>query len=84
MACAIGWAATCAAYIAIGRAGTFAEGLKISSFRCVIGSFGLIVAIAMILMKIVPAVPGHFTVYEWLALGGWSALGAVARRREVL
>jgi hypothetical protein len=34
-------------------------------------------------MKIVPGVPGHFTSYEWLALGGWIALGAISRRREV-
>jgi hypothetical protein len=39
------------------------------------------VAIAMMLMKIVPAIPGHFTVYEWLALGIWILLGAIARRR---
>ena len=25
----------------------------------------------MILMKIVPFVPGHFSEYEWLALGIW-------------
>ena len=31
----------------------------------------------MILMKIVPAVPGHFSAYEWLALGIWG-LGAIA------
>ena len=29
----------------------------------------------MILMKIVPGIPGHFSGYEWLALGTWSALG---------
>jgi hypothetical protein len=39
------------------------------------------VSIAMMLMKIVPAIPGHFTVYEWLALGIWILLGAIARRR---
>ena len=35
----------------------------------------------MLLMKIIPLVPGHFTVYEWLALGVWIALGAILRRR---
>jgi hypothetical protein len=29
----------------------------------------------MILMKIVPGVPGHFTAYEWLALGIWGVIG---------
>ena len=41
-------------------------------------------AIAMLLMKVVPAIPGHFTLYEWLALGVWIALGAICsscRRR---
>jgi hypothetical protein len=40
--------------------------------------FGLLVGLSMILMKIVPVVPGHFTAYEWLALGIWIALGAIA------
>ena len=31
----------------------------------------------MILMKVVPFVPGHFSIYEWLALGIWIALGAI-------
>jgi hypothetical protein len=36
------------------------------------------------LMKVVPAVPGHFSGYEWLALGIWIALGAIASRRAKL
>jgi hypothetical protein len=35
------------------------------------------------LMKVVPAIPGHFTVYEWLALGVWIALGAISHRRKI-
>jgi hypothetical protein len=35
----------------------------------------------MILMKIVPYVPGHFSGYEWLALGIWVALGLISLRR---
>jgi len=38
----------------------------------------LAVGIAMALMKVVPLVPGHFTVYEWLALGIWIVLGIAA------
>jgi amino acid transporter len=81
VACAIGWAATCAAYISMGRVGRLDQRLKISTSKYVIGSFGLFVAIAMVLMKIVPAVPGHFTVYEWLALGVWILFGVVAHKR---
>jgi len=40
--------------------------------------FGLVVAVALALMKIVPTVPGHFTMYEWLALAVWSVLGVFA------
>jgi hypothetical protein len=42
---------------------------------------GLGVGIAMTLMKLLPVVPGHFTVYEWLALFVWIAIGAVIHRR---
>jgi hypothetical protein len=29
----------------------------------------------MVLAKVVPIVPGHFTAYEWIALAIWGALG---------
>jgi APA family basic amino acid/polyamine antiporter len=82
VACAIGWTATCAAYISLGRSGTMPGRVKLSAIDWLVAGFGLFVAIAMMLMKIFPAIPGHFTVYEWLALGIWIALGALARRRE--
>jgi basic amino acid/polyamine antiporter, APA family len=81
VACAIGWAATCAAYLRMGRSGTLPGQSKLSAVEWFVAGFGLLVAIAMMLMKVVPAIPGHFTVYEWLAFGIWIALGAVARRR---
>jgi hypothetical protein len=33
----------------------------------------------MILVKLAPWVPGHFTWHEWLALGIWVVLAIVAR-----
>jgi hypothetical protein len=39
------------------------------------------VGLFMILMKVVPFVPGHFSIYEWLALGIWVVLGAISARR---
>ncbi len=36
----------------------------------------------MILMKIVPFVPGHFSKYEWLALGIWLGRWVVALSRR--
>ena len=79
VACAIGWAATCAAYLAL--ASSKREGIARSGVAVVIAAFGLVVAIAMALMKVVPIVPGHFTAYEWLALGIWIVIGAASHRR---
>jgi APA family basic amino acid/polyamine antiporter len=81
VACAIGWAATCAAYLRMGNSGTLPGQSNLSAFETLVAAFGLLVAIAMLLMKVVPAIPGHFTIYEWVALGIWIALGALSRRR---
>jgi amino acid transporter len=80
VACAIGWAATCAAYLSMGRSGTLPGQSRLLAGEWIVAGFGLLVAIAMLLMKVVPAIPGHFTLYEWLALGIWIALGALAKR----
>ncbi len=83
VACAIGWAATCAAYLSLGRAGALPGQLTLSGIEWIVAGFGLLVAIAMMLMKVVPAIPGHFTLYEWLALAIWMALGVIAHRRPL-
>ena len=41
--------------------------------------FGLVVTSVMILVKLVPLVPGHFTSHEWIALAIWGLLGAAVR-----
>jgi APA family basic amino acid/polyamine antiporter len=82
VACAIGWSATCAACLALSRAQP--SPMMLSATGRAVAWFGLAVGIAMALMKLVPFVPGHFTVYEWLALAMWIALGtgaATARKR---
>jgi amino acid transporter len=76
VACAIGWSATCAACLALSRFKP--EVMTLSVKERAIAWFGLAVGIAMALMKVVPFVPGHFTVYEWIALAVWIALGAAA------
>ena len=43
--------------------------ITLSAGERAVAWFGLAVGIAMALMKVVPLVPGHFTVYEWIALG---------------
>jgi APA family basic amino acid/polyamine antiporter len=82
VACAIGWSATCTACLYLARAQQ-SKGIRLSAIEWIVAIVGLLVGVAMALMKIVPGVPGHFTSYEWLALGGWIALGAISRRREV-
>jgi hypothetical protein len=41
--------------------------------------FGMLVTLLMILMKVLPIVPGHFTRYEWVALAVWAVLGFLIR-----
>jgi len=67
VASATGWLATCAAYYAMGP----------PPRERIIAGIGAAVGLMMILMKIVPLVPGHFSGYEWLSLAIWIAIGAV-------
>ena len=81
VACAIGWAATCSAYLFMGRGGKLPGQARLSTLESLAAGFGLLVSVAMLSMKVVPAIPGHFTVYEWVALGTWIALGVISHRR---
>jgi hypothetical protein len=76
VACAIGWAAACASCLALARPRS--RIITLSATELAVATFGLIVAVAMALMKLIPQVPGHFTIYEWLALGAWILLGVIA------
>jgi amino acid transporter len=70
VASAFGWTAACAAYYAWGP----------PPRERAIAVVGIVVGALMMLMKIVPAIPGHFTLWEWLALAVWAILGAALRR----
>jgi len=70
VACAAGWLAACAAYYA----------LRPPPLQRLVAAVGVLVGLMMILMKVVPVIPGHFTVYEWLALAIWIACGAILAR----
>jgi basic amino acid/polyamine antiporter, APA family len=75
VASAVGWTATCSAYYA----------MRPAPREQFVALLGAMVGMAMILMKIVPLVPGHFSGYEWLALAVWSAIGlAIGWRERVL
>lgn len=65
VASAVAWLAACAAY----------SRMRPAAGQRVVAAVGVAVGLTLILMKIVPLVPGHFTGYEWLALGVWSAIG---------
>lgn len=75
VACAIGWSSACAACLYLARRES--SGITLSPAERSIAILGLLVGIAMFLMKVVPLIPGHFTVNEWIALGVWAALGAL-------
>jgi basic amino acid/polyamine antiporter, APA family len=73
VASAVGWLGTCAAYYC----------MRPSRLERAAAMAGLVVSLLMILMKIVPFVPGHFSGYEWLALGMWILIGlALASRTK--
>ena len=78
VACAIGWSATCAACLALSHDRN--SGIRLSTIERAVAAFGLLVGIAMTLMKLLPAIPGHFTIYEWIALAVWIAIGVGAAR----
>ena len=80
VASALGWSAACAACFSLGRARKGAGVISLSATGRGIALLGLLVGIAMVLMKVIPLVPGHFTRYEWLALAVWVLLGAVSHR----
>jgi len=45
-----------------------------------VAALGVLIGAMMILMKVVPAIPGHFTTNEWVALAIWIVLGALLAR----
>ena len=72
MASAVGWLATCAAYFRLERARR----------ERAIATVGATVGFLLILMKVLPWVPGSFTAYEYLALALWILLGWALKRRS--
>ena len=67
VACACGWLAACSAYLC----------MKPPSADRLIALVGAAVGLAMVLMKLLPFVPGSFTRWEWFALVLWIILGTL-------
>jgi hypothetical protein len=47
---------------------------------------GVVVSVAIVLMKIIPGVPGSFSRWEWLSFIAWSGMGLLfwlLRRSQV-
>lgn len=72
MAAACGWLAACTAYFGIER----------TAKQRAIAAFGAAVSLALIGMKVLWFVPGHFSKWEWITLLLWIAIGALLRRRR--
>jgi len=74
LAVGVGWLSACVAYLA----------RREPSESAAMAVLGAAVSIAIVLMKVVPGVPGSFTTAEWTAFIAWSATGLIfwlARRR---
>jgi basic amino acid/polyamine antiporter, APA family len=72
-----GWLSACAAYIL--RAQTLTDGGAVAPTEppraLAMAWLGAAVSVAIILMKVIPGVPGSFTRAEWLAFAAWTTLG---------
>lgn len=71
MASAFGWLAACVSFTVLEKAAD----------QRLVAAAGIGVALLLVLMKLLPVVPGHFTHPEWLALGIWLSLGLLLYRR---
>jgi basic amino acid/polyamine antiporter, APA family len=71
LASAFGWFAACISFFLVESR----TGLRI------VAGVGMAVSAILILMKLVPAIPGHFSSAEWAALAVWLATGLLLRRR---
>jgi hypothetical protein len=72
LASAVGWLATSLAYFR----------LQTRRRERAIAVLGAWVASLLILMKLLPFVPGHFSGYEFLALALWGVPGVVSQRNR--
>jgi amino acid transporter len=72
MASACGWLAACAAYLRMER----------NPRRRALAVAGLLVALGLVLMKLVPLFPGHLSLNECAALVAWLLAGLALKHRK--
>ncbi|HET7871434.1 MAG TPA: APC family permease [Terriglobales bacterium] len=70
MAAACGWLASSLALFVI----------ETSIWPRALAVVGAVISFALVAMKLLPFVPGHFSLAEWIALGLWLVLGAAVSR----
>ena len=70
MAAASGWFMACLSFWLVEK--------KVG--KRIITAFGIVVTLLLLLMKLVPVFPGHFSGAEWVALAMWIVLGFSLRR----
>jgi basic amino acid/polyamine antiporter, APA family len=79
LAVGVGWLSACAAYLLRRSRDGHDESAAMAWLGAVVSS-------AIVLMKVIPAVPGSFTRAEWIAFAAWSAAGLLfwlARPRAI-
>ena len=65
VASAAGWLAACASYFC----------MRPQARQRWVAAAGVTVGVLLLAMKVLPGIPGHFSLYEWLALASWCLLG---------
>ncbi|HEY8716628.1 MAG TPA: APC family permease, partial [Candidatus Acidoferrum sp.] len=70
MAAASGWFMACVSFWVVEK----------SVGKRLVTALGVAVALLMLLMKLLPVFPGHFSVAEWSALAIWLVVGLILRR----
>jgi APA family basic amino acid/polyamine antiporter len=71
LAAGIGWCAACLTVV-LPLSATRRGGRGVSTAMA-----GALVSFGIVLMKIIPGIPGSFTTSEWIAFAAWCALGAM-------
>jgi amino acid transporter len=77
LAAAVGWLGTCLAFVC-------GAGKLVTPRTGVVAVAGAVVAAVMVVMKLLPTVPGGFSIWELVALGAWFTLGAACWISRIL
>ena len=72
MASALGWFAACASL----------RKVEERYLARLLAGLGIAISLLLILMKVLPVFPGHFSLAEWSARAVWICLGALLRNRN--